>query len=171
MRIRSLELKPFISKGGERIVNLIRKTWRFSTNKVSDYSVYVVKKGEDMRPDIISNSVYGSTDYVDAVLKYNNISAWWSIKEGDILLLPTPDYLDTGYFKPSENIKSKDKKTNLIEKFTDPSKKSTKDQNRLEFLKKKAESKKRGAKNIVPTTFVNSPEENVTKRNGRINLS
>lgn len=171
MELRVLEYKNLVKKAGEVIRDFTQKTFKFYRED-SPYNTYIVQETDEMRPDIIANKFYGDVNYVDGLLKFNGIGAWWSIKRGDVLFVPSKGYLDRCYFRPEIESKGKKSENFLIENFTDPSKKSKVDQKRLEFLKKKAESKKRGSKQIVPTTFVNSRTENVqSDGQGGLNLT
>ena len=50
-------------------------------NDVEMYS-YVVQQGEEMRIDLISESIYGSIEYVDILMHINYIDNPLNIKEG-----------------------------------------------------------------------------------------
>lgn len=49
------------------------------------YSIYKVSKEYDMRPDLVSMSLYGTTDYTEMVLKYSMINNPFAIEAGDLI--------------------------------------------------------------------------------------
>lgn len=49
------------------------------------YSMYKVTKEYNMRPDLVSMSLYGSTDYTEMVLKYSMINNPFTIEAGDTI--------------------------------------------------------------------------------------
>lgn len=53
---------------------------------LDDSIMVIVKKGEEMRPDILSANFFASTQYYDVVLKHNGISNPFSIDEGDVFI-------------------------------------------------------------------------------------
>jgi hypothetical protein len=55
------------------------------------YNVYRIPKEFEMRPDLISGAVYNNSLYAEIILKYNGISNPFSIKEGDLILIPALD--------------------------------------------------------------------------------
>lgn len=54
-------------------------------------SVYKVTKELEMRPDLVSKSLYGSTDYTEMILKYSMINNPFSIEMGDIVFAASLD--------------------------------------------------------------------------------
>ena len=52
------------------------------------YSQYTVQPGEEMRIDLVCQSIYGNTNYVDILLDVNNIDNPLNIKEGSIITFP-----------------------------------------------------------------------------------
>lgn len=161
MEFQSLINKNTISPKGftDFFRNLMDTTWRFVQDLQPKYIKHEVVEGEQMRPDLIAQKYYGDVDLVDGLLKFNDISAWWSIDVGDILLIPAEGYLSRCYIRPVSS-ERRDLQNELVINFTDPSKKSKKDQSRIDFLRRKASKRKRGAENILPTTLVTNVNEN-----------
>jgi hypothetical protein len=56
---------------------------------------YVVKRGEDMRMDLISISIYGTTEYVDFLCFINNISNPLNVKARDTIIYVIPGNIDS----------------------------------------------------------------------------
>lgn len=55
------------------------------------YSYYEVKRGEEMRMDLVCNSIYGNTNYIDILCNVNNIDNPLNIKEGSVIIFPIND--------------------------------------------------------------------------------
>ena len=53
------------------------------------YTMYKVSKEYNMRPDLLSKVLYGSTDYTEMVLKYSMINNPCAIEEGDLIFAAT----------------------------------------------------------------------------------
>lgn len=53
------------------------------------FSYYKVSKELEMRPDKISESLYGSNEYAEIVMKHSIIDNPFAIEEGDILIAPS----------------------------------------------------------------------------------
>lgn len=53
------------------------------------YTMYKVSKEYNMRPDLLSKVLYGSTDYTEMVLKYSMINNPFAIEEGDLIFAAT----------------------------------------------------------------------------------
>ena len=54
-------------------------------------SIYKVAKELEMRPDLVSKSLYGSTDYTEMILKYSMINNPFSIEMGDLVFAASLD--------------------------------------------------------------------------------
>ena len=87
--------KPIIHSktADEDIINLGAKTFAIPNNTVIPYTVYSVSKSHVARPDLISQILYGTEMYGDLICKINGISNPFEINEGDILIVPSLDYM------------------------------------------------------------------------------
>lgn len=65
---------------------------------------YTVQSGEEMRIDLVSESIYGSNEYIDVIMHINNIDNPLNIKEGSTLLYPSSENINL--FRISETKKS-----------------------------------------------------------------
>ena len=111
------------------------------------HEVTVYQEG---RPDLIALENYGSAEHVDYLLKFNNISDPFSVKEGDVLLIPVlgPNY------KKLERPVTED--LNIVrQEFLDKKRLTPKDQKRIDFLKKKY-----GVKEVLPPNVLKSGFKN-----------
>jgi len=87
----SIDNKPFFTKDdGTMLKDLTKSMFNFSieNNDVPIYNLYKVPKQYVMRPDLISQAVYGDTKYAEIILKFNGISNALTINEGDIIVVP-----------------------------------------------------------------------------------
>lgn len=75
----------------ESMIDLSRMT--FTIPDKFEYSLIEVTKDFVARPDIISHSLYGDTNYSDVICKLNGISNPFELNEGMTLIVPTPEYL------------------------------------------------------------------------------
>jgi hypothetical protein len=93
-----------------------------------------VNEFEKMRPDLMSNRVYGTQDGWDLLLKYNGISNPFSLNEGDLLYAVNYSDLTTMVNVPLE-ISERSGKTESDFKPISPN--SNKDSNRVSNLRNK----------------------------------
>jgi hypothetical protein len=119
------------------------------------------------RIDLISLNVYNSADYVDQLLKFNGISNPFSIAEGDILYIPPMDVLNKTFKKPGIGMSE----SNVVrDRFVETKRLPIQDQNRLDYLKRKAALKPNGAKEILPPNVLPSDKQNVIIENGQLTV-
>jgi hypothetical protein len=117
------------------------------------------------RIDLISLNVYNSADYVDQLLKFNGISNPFSIAEGDILYIPPMDVLQKTFKKPGIGMSE----SNVVrDRFVETKRLPIQDQNRLDYLKRKAALKPNGAKEILPPNVLQTDQKNVIIENGKL---
>ena len=57
------------------------------------YTIYKVSKEYEMRPDLISKVLYGTTDYTEMILKYSMLNNPFAIERGDLILAVTMSYI------------------------------------------------------------------------------
>ena len=93
------------------------------------YQQYEVQRGEEMRIDLVCESIYGNTDYVDIILNVNNIDNPLNIQEGTIIIYPTGNIDGLRY--------SDIKKQNAAEVLSNSNKQQRKDNNRKKYVENK----------------------------------
>lgn len=81
--------------------DLFTRTYKYTFAEVK-YSEYRVQKGEEMRIDLVCNSIYGNIDYVDIILSANNISNPLNIKEGTLIKYPVQSNIEVLRFKEKD---------------------------------------------------------------------
>ena len=57
------------------------------------YTLYKVSKEYEMRPDLISKVLYGTTDYTEMILKYSMLDNPFAVERGDLILAVTMSYI------------------------------------------------------------------------------
>ena len=132
--------------------------WR----KVGSTGKYRLTEEDKMRPDLISNVLYGDQSKFDLLLKYNAISNPFSLDVGYVLLTPDMTSMDAAVKKPVPindigNVKIDE--TEAI--FINP--KTSKDKKRLEMLKKQVKGKE-----ILPSNINKKDAKNVKIRDGKL---
>lgn len=88
---------------------------------------YVVEQHEEMRIDLVCNSIYQTTEYVDFLLDYNNIDNPLNIMSGDEI-----KYVDAQYI-PQFQI-NEEPINNIKNKLLNPSKIQRKDNSRKSYI-------------------------------------
>jgi multidrug resistance efflux pump len=130
--------------------------------------LFLVTEDYAMRPDLISFAVYGSVDYVDILLKANQISNPFSIDVGDILLVIDKNEAQQFYKKPKKAKKDIEDTKSL---FINPDRASKKDKSRIEKLQKAADRRTNGASEVKPTNLKRAGEDTFTFSGGTIRIS
>lgn len=166
---QSLDAKPvFKREDGIEIKDLTSPMFDMRNVNNISYNVYKVPKEFEMRPDLISGAVYNNSLYAEIILKFNGISNPFSIKEGDIILIPALNSMKSILAKPS-GIAAGNSETNdgaaairNSYKYIDPIK-IPKANNT--FQNRKIESI---PENALPPNITREGEKEITIRNGRV---
>jgi hypothetical protein len=129
----------------DNLYDLTKLTFR-STFEDLNFGEYKIQKGEEMRIDLICQSIYGNIDYVDIILNINNISNPLNVKEGTIIIYPTADSIT--------ELRIKDSKSNNIQiSLSSGNKASTPDPSRQKYVEDNYS---------LPPTVMDKPTEQVT---------
>lgn len=121
----------------------------FTGNLSIEQFVYVVDRSEEMRIDLICNSIYGDIDEVGFLLYYNNIDNPLNIKYGDIIRYVAQDFI--GLFKVASDERTSKNLLKGINRST------VLDPNRTQYVN-----------SSTNPTFNSSPVEQVIDRDGII---
>ena len=70
---------------GIEVVDLADTIFNPNVSAKHLYSIYKISKEYDMRPDLVSMALYGTTDYTEMVLKYSMINNPFAIEAGDMV--------------------------------------------------------------------------------------
>jgi hypothetical protein len=92
------------------------------------YLPYTVQRGEEMRIDLVCESIYGNTDYIDILCDVNSIDNPLNIKEGTTILFPAnSDNIDLLRFSAGN-------KSDVVTTLSNPNKSTRKDSNRKKYI-------------------------------------
>lgn len=163
MFLNSLDNKPLFTRpDGVEIKDLTASMFDLRANNYVKYNVYKVPKEYEMRPDLISGAVYNNSLYAEIILKYNGISNPFSIKEGDIILIPSLDSMEAIAAKPVGTDNDGAKAIRNSYKYIDPIKIPRTDDN---FQNRQIINAPAGA---LPPNLAKEGESQITYRNGRV---
>jgi hypothetical protein len=82
---RSLDRKNTYDYDGVEVVDLTESIFDRNYAMTQICTLYKVSKELEMRPDLVSKSLYGTTDYAEMILKYSMINNPFSIEMGDLI--------------------------------------------------------------------------------------
>ena len=82
---RSLDRKKTYIFDGIEVVDLSESIFDPKNAMTQICTPYKVSKELEMRPDLVSKYLYGSTDYTEMLLKYSLINNPFSIERGDLI--------------------------------------------------------------------------------------
>jgi hypothetical protein len=123
-----------------------------------------------MRPDKISYRIFGTTAYTDAILKINKIFNPFSIKEGDILVIPNLSNPGLHYKSPADINKITANENDVRDQFSAKELVNKKDKGRIERIAAKAKKKKAGVNTPLPPNVLPSNKKAKEFKKGRIIL-
>ena len=135
LRLKILYSKPFVKrKCGDTVVDLTRRSVSFVDVRTNTGQPFLVPDDFIMRPDLIANQFYGSSDKVDLLLKYNGYSNPFAIGPDAVFSVPDAETLSKFSATPPDLKLDQPRKKKANVKFAPASKK---DKRRLDFLTKK----------------------------------
>ena len=85
MFTRTLDRKRTYMYDGVEVVDLSESIFDEKRAMTQICTMYKVSRELEMRPDLVSKSIYGSTDYTEMILKYSMINNPFSIEMGDLI--------------------------------------------------------------------------------------
>lgn len=167
MNIKSLTLKNELTdvSTGENYYDLTAPSFKY----LAEYGVrtiHYVTLDQEARMDLIADLYYGATEYVDALCIVNNIFNPFSLKEGDIIVIPDMGGATSFYSRPS----TQEKSNQVQSQYTDTGRQSQKDQARIQRIIQKAKTKKSGVKTPLPPNVLQPGVDAKTFTNGNIQL-
>jgi hypothetical protein len=164
MFLNSIDKKPLFSKSdGTDIKDLTASMFNLNVPNYTKYNVYRVPRDFAMRPDLIAAAVYNNSIYAEIILKYNGISNPFSIKEGDLILIPNLDAVQTIISTQSGTTADGAKLIRDSYKYIDPTK-IPKTNNTFQN-RQIVGGADEGA---LPPNMTQEGESQITHRNGRI---
>ena len=168
MRIPTIDKKPMIIKDGVEMVDFAEPTFipDWDSKFFAVTRRIIVTPEYDMRPDLLSFALYGTDDHVDILLKVNEYSNPLSVREGDLIVVPSVRQAEN-FYKIPESYEPDDKVDN---KYLDTNKKSKQDKNRLAALAQISKSVKNGSTENRRPNELKTGESNISLNNGGISI-
>jgi len=159
----SIDNKPLFTKADGQIVRDLTQTMLDSTVTPGlSYTAFKVPQDYVMRPDLISKSVYNTTQYTEIILKFNGISNPFSIDVGDLILVPNLDGAKEKIIKTESGYKTDLAKIRNTYKYIDPAKIPTKSASLKEYDNRQIEN------TFLPPNFAEENTTQIIQRNGRV---
>jgi hypothetical protein len=124
----------------------------FKMNRGYKLTQYVVSPEQEMRIDLISNSIYGNSDYCDFILDINDIDNPLNIMDGDILIYTEFAAIDEYRIKTVDN-------NNARARLLNANKTSRKDNARKQYVEDNYS---------LPPTFLETPAASVRIESNQI---
>lgn len=158
MEIKLFDLKNEMIESGEVVIDFLSNNFdvNYYDFQLQINAVVLVKEHHLCRLDLISYEIYGVEDYAGGLQKFNQICNPFSMEINDIIVCPSIASMERFYQREAMANKQLINDTKAL--FIDPSRASQKDQARLEQLKKIAEKRKNGSKEILPTNRLKTGE-------------
>lgn len=119
MSIYSFDVKS-ISKNDENLFDIFEKNIEYSTT--IPLHKYFIPREFEMRLDLISKELYGSSRYIEELMVINNIMNPYSLKENQMIYYCTINDMQALYIK--DDMKENDKIRESIIKSSQTNKKS-----------------------------------------------
>lgn len=100
---------------GTEIVDLLTASVRFKSTDFFITDGFLIGDDLVMRPDLLSQVVYGNTNNWDALLKFNGISNPFAMDSGDLMLVPELGWMDFQMEDPAKNANNEDVRSQYID--------------------------------------------------------
>ena len=111
----SIDKKDIIIINNEEIIDLTKSCFNEKKSENIIYSIRRVPYNMIMRMDLISQAQYGTDEYTDLLLKYNDISNPFTLNYNDIIFIPSMETIANDITKP-ENV-SKTNNAKLVRNY------------------------------------------------------
>lgn len=167
MKFSTLELKPFSIDGSKIILTTPTVVFASDTRVIAEHTITEDQIG---RMDLISLKYYTDENYVDFILKWNNISNPFILNIGDVIEIPyNKSALQTIIpvkILQISNINASN--ASIRNQFIDTKRLPIKDAKRIEYLQRKSTQKSNGSKQILPPNVLKEGENHISIGNGTI---
>lgn len=166
MNIKSLRLKNTLidESTEESYFDLTAPSFTYK-DKYGIKGLHYVSQDQEGRIDLIAVQYFGNTEYVDAICVINNIFNPFSIKEGDVLIIPNLKNEYDMYQRPSTN-----NKEDMVKSQYNNSLQSEKDKARIQRLINKGKSKENPTENPLPPNILQPNQNTKEFTNDKIKL-
>ena len=158
MKIHLFDLKSEMQKDGITMLDFLENNFKvvYSDPNLEISKVFFLEEYHLCRPDLISWEAYYDVNYVDIILKFNQITNPFSLSVGDFILAPNLSSAIRYYRR--DKLKATKLVNDTKSLFVDPTKASQKDLARLKQLEKIAAKRNNGSTEIKPTNLLRNNE-------------
>ncbi len=158
MVIKLFDLKNEMLRNGETMIDFLSNNFlvNYFDPQLEIARLMLVEERHLCRLDLLSYEAYQSIDYVDVIMKFNQITNPFSMQINDIIVFPTK--ASVSRFYQQEALRNDKLILDTKALFIDPSRASKKDKARLEQLQKIADKRKNGSKEIKPANLLKTGE-------------
>ena len=158
MVIKLFDLKNEMIHNGETMVDFLSNNFKvnYFDSQLEIAKIMLVEEKHLCRLDLISYEAYSSVDFVDVIMKFNQITNPLSMQIYDLIVCPTRESAQKFY--QQEALRNDKLILDTKALFIDPSRASQKDKARLEQLQKIADKRKNGSKEIKPANLLKAGE-------------
>jgi len=158
MILHLFDLKSDMVKNGQKRIDFLENNFDVSyfNPDLSVDKVFLVEQKHICRPDMLSYSAYGSVDYTDIILKFNQISNPFSMELHDFIVVPTLSAAIAFYQKQTLSISPLVNDIKAL--YIDPTKASQQDTLRIQQLQKIANKRANGSSQVLPTNLLRPGE-------------
>jgi len=111
----SIDKKSIIVINNEEIIDLTKSCFNEKKSENIIYSVRKVPYNMIMRMDLISYAQYGTDEYTDLLLKYNDISNPFTLNYNDIIYIPSMETIANDIATPE--VISKENNAKLVRNY------------------------------------------------------
>jgi len=167
MNIKSLTLKNRLNdeRTGEQYFDLTAPSFNYIAEQ-GVKALHYVTVDQAGRIDKISETYFGTGEFIDAICVVNNIFNPFSVQEGDILVIPNLNQEDLLYRKPNPASRP----SASLAQYVNTDRQSEKDQSRVQRLTQKAKTKKSGVKAPIPPNMLQQGQDAKIYEGGKILL-
>ena len=172
MSLTIFERKPLVSTAdGDKAVDMTYPSIRYEYSPFIENAV-IVTDFLQMRPDLLSRTGYGSTEFWDVLLKFNGVSNPFSIETDDLFLIPSLDDM-TAQLSPSgiQDVIA----DSVRQQYVDVSKKAKQDPKlasselkRREAQRKLAEGNPTESKSNLPPNIAEAGDREIIIKSGKV---
>lgn len=166
MKFETLELKPFSNDGSKILLTTPTVVFASDTRVIAEH---IITEDQIGRMDLISLKYYSDANYIDFILKWNNISNPFILNIGDVIEIPyNKSVLKT--IIPIKILQGSTGGNTIRDQFISTKRIPIKDSKRIEYLQRKAAQKVNGSKQILPPNILKEGENNISIGKGTITI-
>lgn len=154
------------------IWDLTRSSISYKNTPIQFKKYAVVREDQQMRPDMVAFRIYGDQSYTGSLMKINAISNPFAVQEGDVIVAPTTDSIESAFTTKESTLKlSETNNNNPNTKFrqAQEQKKFKVSNSRQAFLDRRAKGKN-PTPQILPPNMMQEGERQTIRTNSVIGL-